>query len=49
MELIAETDGTRLRYTEHTMHLDGKDASAGRREGCQALFERLASELEAHA
>ena len=47
MELIAEANGTRLRYTEHTMHLDGNDASAGRREGCQFMLERLARELEA--
>ena len=49
MELVAEGDGTRVIYTEHTMHLDGKDASASRREGCEYLLERLAKELEAHS
>lgn len=46
MELIAEGDGTRLRYTEHAMYLDGNDQSDGRREGCEGLLERLATELQ---
>ncbi len=45
MELIAEGEDTRLRYTEHAMYLDGNDQSAGRREGCEGLLERLADEV----
>lgn len=41
--------GTRLTFTEHTVHLDGNDASAARREGSLALLEALARELDAHA
>jgi uncharacterized protein YndB with AHSA1/START domain len=48
MELEAEDGGTRLRYTEHTMYLDGNDGSAGRREGCEQFLVRLARELEVH-
>jgi uncharacterized protein YndB with AHSA1/START domain len=47
IELEPDGAGTRMRFTEHTVFLDGKDASAGRREGTLQLLERLARELEA--
>ena len=50
IELLAASDGsgTLLRFTEHTIHLNGKDASNGRREGSIGMLERLARELDAH-
>jgi uncharacterized protein YndB with AHSA1/START domain len=49
VELEPTKEGTRLRFTEHTAFLDGKDGSAGRREGSIGLFEALARELELHS
>lgn len=46
IELEPEKGGTRLRFTEHTTFLDGKDGSESRREGSLELFEALARELE---
>jgi uncharacterized protein YndB with AHSA1/START domain len=48
MELVPHSTGTTLRYTEHTAYVDGRDGSAGRKEGTIELFERLAHELETH-
>jgi uncharacterized protein YndB with AHSA1/START domain len=48
MEFIATDGGTRLRMTEHTAYLDGKDGGKGRREGTLELLEALARELESH-
>jgi uncharacterized protein YndB with AHSA1/START domain len=45
MELSAASGGTLLSFTEHTVFLDGKDGSAGRREGSIGLLEALAQEL----
>jgi uncharacterized protein YndB with AHSA1/START domain len=47
IELVPSGAETLLRYTEHTAFLDGKDASAGRREGSVGMLEALARELEA--
>ncbi len=47
IEIISENSGTRLRFTEHTAFLDGKDGSGSRREGSVGLLERLAKELKA--
>jgi uncharacterized protein YndB with AHSA1/START domain len=49
MELVEQAGGTRLRYVEHTMYLDGNDGSASRREGCEQLLGKLGAELEAYA
>jgi uncharacterized protein YndB with AHSA1/START domain len=51
IELFAGAKGaasTLMRFTEHTVYLDGNDGSAGRKEGTQQLFEALARELAAH-
>jgi uncharacterized protein YndB with AHSA1/START domain len=48
MELAQLAEGTRLRLTEHTAFVDGKDGSAPRKEGTLELLESLARELEAH-
>lgn len=47
-ELFPAGSETLLRYTEHTAFLDGKDDSAGRRQGCVDLLEVLANELATH-
>lgn len=49
MELVPVPGGTRLFFTEHTAYLDGKDGSAGRREGTAEMLTALARELDAHA
>lgn len=41
-----ERNETRMRFTEHTMYVDGKDGGADRKEGTIGLLERLAQELE---
>jgi len=46
IELVPEGKGTLLRFTEHLVCTDGNDQVAGRREGSQALLERLAEELQ---
>ena len=46
IELEPAKGGTRLRFTEHDVFLDGKDGSESRREGSLGLLERLAQELE---
>jgi uncharacterized protein YndB with AHSA1/START domain len=48
VELTTVPSGTALRYTEHTVFVDGKDGSAERREGSLGLLEALANELEKH-
>lgn len=48
MELLPVSDGTLLRFTEHTAYLDGKDGGESRREGTRSLLEALAAELLAH-
>lgn len=45
IQLLPASGGTRLVFTEHTVHLTG-DASAARREGTEGLLERLAAYLE---
>jgi uncharacterized protein YndB with AHSA1/START domain len=47
MELGSANGGTLLRFTEHTVFLDGNDGSEGRREGSIGLLEALAKELAA--
>jgi uncharacterized protein YndB with AHSA1/START domain len=41
--------GTRLVYTEHVAFVDGKDGTASRREGTDALLGALGSHLEAES
>jgi uncharacterized protein YndB with AHSA1/START domain len=48
VELVPASPGTLLRFTEHTAFVDGKDGSAGRREGSIGLLEALSRELETH-
>ena len=48
IELSPKDGGTLLRFTEHTVFLDGNDGSASRREGSMQLFEALARELAQH-
>jgi hypothetical protein len=48
MEFIPTDGGTRLRMTEHTAYLDGKDGGKDRREGTLELLEALSRELESH-
>jgi uncharacterized protein YndB with AHSA1/START domain len=47
-ELVSSGSETLLRFTEHTVFVDGNDGSEGRREGTVGLFEALAKELETH-
>jgi uncharacterized protein YndB with AHSA1/START domain len=48
VELRAAKGGTRLKYTEHTAYVDGKDGGDARREGTVGLLDRLGRELDAH-
>lgn len=48
MELVPSDEGTRLRFTEHTAYLDGKDGGKDRRDGTLELLGALARELETH-
>jgi uncharacterized protein YndB with AHSA1/START domain len=46
IELIPRAASTVLRFTEHTVFVDGKDGSQARQEGTEGLLEALARELE---
>lgn len=46
VELVASGDGTRLIYTEQGAFFDGGGSVQGREEGCRALLEKLAAELQ---
>lgn len=48
VELVPTSQGTLLRFTEHTAFVDGNDGSAGRREGSMGMLEALATELAEH-
>lgn len=48
MEFLLVAGGTLLRFTEHTVYLDGNDGGAARREGSLGLLAALAAELAAH-
>ena len=45
IELTAVKGGTRLKLTEHTAYLDGKDGSKARREGIEELLGQLGKAL----
>ena len=46
VELFPSGQGTHLIYTEQGAYLGGADAAKGREEGCRALLEKLAAELQ---
>jgi len=46
VELTPSGEGTQLIYTEQGAFFDGFDSAQGREEGCRALMESLAKELQ---
>ena len=48
IEFASSGPETLLRFTEHSVFVDGNDGSEGRREGTVGLLEALAQELETH-
>lgn len=49
VELLPESGGTRLIYTEQGAYFGAEDQAAEREAGCRELFERLALELAGQA
>jgi uncharacterized protein YndB with AHSA1/START domain len=49
VELLAEEGGTRLRYTEQGVYLDGEDTPELREQGTQEMLDKLAAALSHEA
>jgi uncharacterized protein YndB with AHSA1/START domain len=45
VELLVAGSGTRLKYTEQAVYLDGHDTPAARKHGCGEILENLAAFL----